>query len=439
MTTPRLYGQAPQPRLYNFNRPIYDPTGRTGTGARRSTQPLRPVYTVSPGVVGDEQTEQAPAPQPTQPPQRLYMQGKPDAATSPAGSTQQRVYQPNSVVQANDDLQRLLTTPAEDANGRFHSGLNVAATAAGETARSTQSIGQTVGAAAGGLLAGIFRPSTDERLYRPYQIQQAAARVQAAAAADKEQREAQESEAERNLKEAQTRYYNWRPTDAQNKADAQALARTQSALRSELKQRLQNPRPFDPTDAYDSDLQQRASAAGVGYDPRGFGDYHNPFTLEILDPTDPSGTRKTRTRYNRTTQEFEPVTVDDKPVTTGYVQPVDPKTGMTSAQEHTDADRDAARANTERHQRVVETQGATRINQGQQRIDRMGQVTPAQTNGRLMRGAAIQQKVDDANGRADHPPTVDQQGNPLSDQARSAYAARWRAKARPFARQLQTG
>src|ERR1041384_1922120 len=118
MTTPQT-----QPRLYNFNR-LYDPTGRTGTGAQRTARPFKPIYTVSPGVVGDEQAEQ-PAPQP---PPRLYNCGNPDVQTSP----QQRVYQPNSFVQANDDLQRLLTTPAEDENGRGRSGLNVGIYAASQ-------------------------------------------------------------------------------------------------------------------------------------------------------------------------------------------------------------------------------------------------------------------------------------------------------------------
>src|SRR5205085_12632886 len=136
------------------------------------------------------------------------------------------------------------------------SGLNMATYRASQAAQASDDLGHVAGAAVGGLVSGLIAPRSDElAIKRPYQIQQAGMRAQAAAAANKEQREAALNEAEIDRKKATAHYYTYRPEAERQKTDAQALTRTQSALRSELKQRLQNPRPFDLSDPYDSDLQ----------------------------------------------------------------------------------------------------------------------------------------------------------------------------------------
>ena len=82
----------------------------------------------------------------------------------------------------------MLSSPVEDHNGRVRSGLNVGA-AAGQTARETGSLAQTVGALAGSFVGGVLNPKRDEVMEQPAQIQRAQYKAQAAAAADKEQRE----------------------------------------------------------------------------------------------------------------------------------------------------------------------------------------------------------------------------------------------------------
>lgn len=176
-----------------------------------------------------------------------------------------------------------------------------------------------------------------------YRIAQYKQRYTDALAQQKEQAQVEDVRSQTAMRNAQASWFNQRPTIEARKADAQALTRQQAAIRTEIKNRLQNPRPFDANDPYDGNLQARAQAAGVGFDPTGFGDFKNPLTIEVVDPRDPSETTKTREVYNRATRRFEPLTNDGQPVKTGYTQPVNPQTGMTPAQTRSANDRRAAR------------------------------------------------------------------------------------------------
>lgn len=135
--------------------------------------------------------------------------------------------------------------------------------------------------------------------------------------------------------EAQTDWLRARPDIEGRKADGAALKRSQDALQREISNRLREPRPFDPADSYDAGLMERAQSLGVNFAPGMFGDFKNPAQLEVIDPSDPSGTRKTRLVYDRDSGQWQPLTVGGQGVTSGYTQPVNPDTKMTAFQEGT--------------------------------------------------------------------------------------------------------
>jgi hypothetical protein len=307
------------------------------------------------------------------------------------------VYNLPSGFSAAQAYQRLLTTPVEDENGRLRSGGAMALEGLHEGAQSG-SLPVALGEGLGGLISGLIRPQADEELQRARLL------PRYKAAADEETAQAREQQAALdqariNETNAQTAYLQTKPQSDKAKQDAQALLRQQTALRSELKMRMQNPRAFDPSDAYDSDLQQRAQAGGISFDPRAFGDFKNPLSIEVIDPRDPSGTTKTREVYNRTTQQFEPLTSNGQPVKTGYVQPVlssGPNAGMTPAQAKGATDREAGQAETRRHNQVTEAQGG-------QRVAQRGQPTTANTNARLARAANLARMIEAEKAKASHP------------------------------------
>ena len=185
--------------------------------------------------------------------------------------------------------------------------------------------------------------------------------MQLDAAAQEEQRKRDLAAAEVNVRNAQADNMRQRPGIEQAK-------RAQSALQREIGNRLKEPRPFDPSDAYDSDLAERAQAAGVSFDPKSFGDFKNPAQMEVLDPSDPSGTKKTRLVLDRASGQWHPVTVNGQDVTTGYATPVG-SDGMTASQRG-NLQLGGERLGEEKyHHRVTEAQGDARITLQRQGFD----------------------------------------------------------------------
>jgi hypothetical protein len=181
-----------------------------------------------------------------------------------------------------------------------------------------------LGGAGAGLAVGAADPRAANRMKYGRKLRQSDARLGQLRTERKEDLGAEQQQ-------AQTDWLKARPGLEEKKLDAQGAQRAQSILQREIGNRLKEPRAFDPSDPYDADLSARAQAAGVHFAPGSFGDFKNPATMEIIDPSDPSGTRKTRLSYNRESGEFQPVTVDGKGVQTGYVQPVG-ENGMTNFQ-----------------------------------------------------------------------------------------------------------
>ncbi|MFL6285712.1 MAG: hypothetical protein ACJ74Q_21450 [Pyrinomonadaceae bacterium] len=160
--------------------------------------------------------------------------------------------------------------------------------------------------------------------------------------------------------QAQTDYLHARPEIEGRKIDASALKQSQAMLAHEIGNRLKEPRPFDPSDAYDSDLAARAQAAGVRFAPGAFGDFKNPATLEVLDQSDPTGTHKTRLVYDRDGGGWRQLDADGRPVQTNYVQPVGAD-GMTAGTRGSLALGGRRADETQRHDLVTESQGGERI------------------------------------------------------------------------------
>lgn len=258
--------------------------------------------------------------------------GSPAPSVAPAASVlpQSRYVMPGLVTTGDErgDLGRYENdlegwrNPA-DRNGRVKSGLKGAALGF-VRGLATGGLAGGVGGAATGLAYGVAVPNWDERAARDAEIARVGGRINLLDQRAKE--EAQTGEIQ-----AQTDWMKARPAIEQGKADAQTLARAQQGLQREIGNRLKEPRPFDATDPYDSDLAQRAQAAGVSFDPQSFGDFKNPAQMEVVDPSDPSGTKKTRLVLDRASGLWQPVTVNGQDVTTGYATPVGPD-GMTASQ-----------------------------------------------------------------------------------------------------------
>jgi hypothetical protein len=170
--------------------------------------------------------------------------------------------------------------------------------------------------------------------------------VAADAAAEKAQREREQAAADIELKHSAAEWNRQRPAVAQTKA-------LQDIIKFEIGNRLKDPRPFDPSNEDDSDLLSRARAYGVHISTGSFGDFKNPFSIEVFDPDDPAHIRKVRMAHDRATGTWTPVTGEGgKPLVTNRVQPVGDD-GLTPAQRNADADRDTARENTQEYRRAL--------------------------------------------------------------------------------------
>lgn len=252
--------------------------------------------------------------------------------------------------------------------------------------------------ALGGVVGGVTVATADRRLADKSWKARELAKV------EREQQHDTAREKDRLDLEEQRARVGWlkaRPGLEGKKIDAQAVKRQQDALQREISNRLKEPRTFDPADAYDADLAERAQAAGVHFAPGAFGDFKNPATLEVLDASDPTGTRKTRLIYDREGGGWKQLEADGRGVQTGYVQPVGAD-GMTEAQRRGDADRDAARDNTEAYRKQLLGLSTDRLHlamsnglgaAAKRRFD-------VETNGLFERRRQIETQIQDYNTRA---------------------------------------
>ena len=249
---------------------------------------------------------------------------------------------PTEVEVAQAEYDEASARPAVNHNkgflGNLGAALKTAVIVAGQHARehpatTWEDLAGTVGAAGGGLAAGALDRTLDERLDKERDVARAGVRL------DRGLKLAERGARVRQIGAAA----DWtaaRPSIEREKLDAEARKRAQTMVKAEIANRLKDPRAFDASDEYDADLAERAQAAGVHFAPGIFGDYKNPATVEVLDPSDPKGTRKTRLVYDRGAGGFRPLTLDGAPMQTGYVQPVGAD-GLTEAQRRADADRNA--------------------------------------------------------------------------------------------------
>jgi hypothetical protein len=172
-----------------------------------------------------------------------------------------------------------------------------------------------------GAVEGAVDSRAANRIKYGRRVAQSDARLGGLRARRKEGLEAEETRAGVRLKNSQAGYYEQRPDIEAGKAKAQELKANQQLIQKEIALRLKEPRPFDPENRDDADLFNRASAVGVHVQTGAFGDYKNPFTLEVDDPTDPSGTRRTRVVIPRGGGTPAPIMGEDgKPIVTKRVE-----------------------------------------------------------------------------------------------------------------------
>lgn len=191
-------------------------------------------------------------------------------------------------------------------------------------------------AAGGGAIAGAIYGAADaragDRLWKRRALTGSAARRDQLQAREKARLDREEQQADIQVKNANRDWLRRRPEIEEGKRQSAAQKSEQQLVLSMLRLRK---RPFDMSNPHDAAQIERAERAGVSADWDSFGlDTKNPYSVEVIDPEDPSGTRKTRMVYDRQSREWKPLGYQ-----TNYVQPVNPETGMTPAQMDASADR----------------------------------------------------------------------------------------------------
>lgn len=239
-----------------------------------------------------------------------------------------------------------------DRNGGWKSAV-LSALITGADALGQSGDWRTALAAAGtGAVVGGIDKSFDESLRHRRYVEKLQKEYEGEVAREGDRLKAEGARADIDVKTANAAWVRERPDLEREKLTSAQLDRKQKAVQREIAQRLRDPRPFDENDAYDSDLAERAAAAGVSMNRAGFGDAQKPFTIEALDPMDPQHIRKVRLQFDRATRQWAPVQTEGETVVTNRVQPVGDD-GRTPDQRERDADRDAARANTEAYRKQL--------------------------------------------------------------------------------------
>lgn len=235
-----------------------------------------------------------------------------------------RIADPAAKLEADIDAAR--TKPAQDDNGRLKSILaTMGHNALMGLARG--GVGGAVGGALFGAAQGAVDPATDERIAQGKTVAGWQSRLAEYNAREDAKLNREAKRADIGVKRANEWWLKQKPGVEEAKQKAAALKREQQVILSTLRLRK---RPFDVNNPHDVATIERAERAGINADWESFGlDTKNPYTLEVIDPDDATGTKKTRLVYNRQTRQWE-----DLGYTTGYAQPVGAD-GMTAYQRNT--------------------------------------------------------------------------------------------------------
>ncbi len=255
-------------------------------------------------------------------------------------------------------LRDLETSPVRDENGALKS-VGLGALNAGAAGARSGSLGFALGSMLGGGASALLDKSRDEKLQRQQDIITQSQRVSDDRAAEHDRLARDASVAATNLKNTQADDVPKKRDEADAKAAASAAAAQKRTIFSNLK--LFRGTKLDANNPTHLALLQRAADAGIEVDPEAWNDDRsNVVPVTITDPNDPTRTRQIF--WNKVTGSVA------ANFQKGYQQPVN-ASGMTTTQERTDADRDAARVNAERQRGVQNALARARIGQGNQRLD----------------------------------------------------------------------
>lgn len=223
------------------------------------------------------------------------------------------------------------SNPAEDTDGRAKTGLKEAVRGFLDGFISDGLPGGIRGAAVRGIY-GAVKPSVNEKRGQQQRVSGWQQQLADARGAEKSRLDREEQQADIQVKNANRDWLKRRPDIEEGKRQSAAQKSEQQLVLSMLRLRK---RPFDMSNPHDAAQIERAERAGVSADWDSFGlDTKNPYSVEVIDPEDPSGTKKTRMVYDRQSREWKPLGYQ-----TNYVQPVNTETGMTPAQMDASADR----------------------------------------------------------------------------------------------------
>jgi hypothetical protein len=300
-----------------------------------------------------------PTPDAVRTPPGYVGQGIPSAAGE--STTRERIHDPRAFYQKR--LNEIETQPThQNTNSRLKGTLKSIGYGAlrGMAASPQNPLAGALGGAVTGGVVGAVDKTFDERMGENVLADRMRAKLADMNARKADDLKLQDAQAGVRLRNAQAGYAEQRPDLERDKLTATRATRVQKSLQTELSNRLKNPRPYDPSDTYDSDLAQRLEDAGMSFDPSALGDFKNKPTMEVIDPNDKTGTTKTKLEYDRATGQWSPVTVGGAGVQSSYVQPVGPD-GMTAGTRGNLALGRDRFGETKRHDLAGETQGSERI------------------------------------------------------------------------------
>jgi hypothetical protein len=341
-------------------------------------------------------------------------------------------------------LQSALTSPVEDENGRFRSGLNMGAEGLARGAQSG-SVPYALGSGLMGFVSGLIHPSQDEEVKQERRIPKLKAAADLETQQAKSARDEADAASERGLRDAQRKWYEARPDlEAQKRADVAAQRERQAVLAN---LRLLKNQKLDVNNPHHAALLHRAADAGYEVDPDAWNEAVTAGRSVFFDDIDPANpTVKRRVTLERGQTTAAPVTDNGQPAQTGFVTPVHADTQMTAPQEDASKDRKAGQAETHRHNTVAEGQGERRIGQGDKHINiardnqaLRGLPTATATNARLARAADLARRLEDEKNRASHPPRFNPATKePMTAEQQAAYTERHKAAAAGYAEQIKS-